>query len=374
MNKCIKILPFTKELFDQEAQAKKAARILHGVLKARSGRMTHIAHQMKGNPAGNYKLIQRFLKQVDLKPILLRLFQEQAEFVIGDPTEMERSQARKTAYVGTLRDGSTRGYWLLTLATPFRGRAIPCSFVTYSSKTINQGINSRNQEHARAFAAVKDLLADRPLVLDREFSYQELLSALTTEGIHFVIRLNKTAKGPKFTDEQGQEIKLTVGMGQQKIYRNVYYMGKIRVNVIGVWRRGLSRPLWVMTDLDPEQGLQIYLKRMKIEESFKDIKDLLGITKIMNKRQAYMEQMVALVLLAYSIVLMIGEAVRDKIYGPPLTKGRKTGKAWHLYSGPFIILRQKIPLAKHDFCLLLDQVLACFSDLVFGVVPTHVPT
>jgi hypothetical protein len=130
MNKCIKILPFTKELFDQEDLAKKAARILKGILKARSGQLTHISHKMKGNPDGNYKLVQRFLKQVDLKQILLRLFQDQAEFVIGDPTEMPRSQAKRTEYVGTLSDGRTRGYWLLTLATPFRGRAIPCSFVT----------------------------------------------------------------------------------------------------------------------------------------------------------------------------------------------------------------------------------------------------
>jgi hypothetical protein len=374
MNKCIRILPFTKELFDQEDQAKKAARIMEGILKAHSGRLTTISHKMKGNPAGNYKLIQRFIKQVDLKGVLLRLFQEQAEFVIGDPTEMERSQAKKTAYVGKLSDGNTLGYWLLLLATPFRGRAIPCSFVTYSSKTINQGINSRNQEHARAFEAVKQLLGERPLVLDREFSYLELLNALTEEQVHFVIRLNKGPKGPKFTDEHGQEIKLNVGMGQQVIYRDVYYMGEVRVNVIGVWRRGLSRPLWVMTDLEPEEGLRIYLKRMKIEESFKDVKDLLGIDKIMNKRQEYLEQMVALVLLAYSIVLMIGEAIRDKVYGPAPTEVQTAGKSWRLYSGPFIILRQKIPLANHDVRLLLNQVLANFCCLLFGDVRTHVST
>lgn len=374
MNKCIRILPFTKELFDQEDQARKAARILHGVLKARSGRLTHIAHKMKGNPAGNYKLIQRFLKQVDLKGVLLRLFQEQAEFVIGDPTEMERSQAKKTEYVGKLSDGSMLGYWLLLLASPFRGRAIPCSFVTYSSKTINQGINSRNQEHARAFEAVKALLGERPLVLDREFSYLELLIALIAEQIHYVIRLKKTTTGPKFTDEQGQEVKLNVGMGQKVIYRDVDYMGEVRVNVIGFWRRGLSRPLWVITDLEPEEGLRIYLQRMKIEESFKDVKDLLGIHKIMNKRQVYMEQMAALVLLAYSLILLIGEAVRDKVYGPAPAKGQEAGKSWRLYSGPFILLRQKVPLDKDLFRLLLDQVLTSFSSLLFDHVRTHVST
>ena len=66
--------------------------------------------------------------------------------------------------------------------------------MTYSSRTINQGINSRNQEHARAFEAVKALLGERPLVLDREFSYLELLNALIEEQIHFVIRLKKNAQ------------------------------------------------------------------------------------------------------------------------------------------------------------------------------------
>lgn len=59
----------------------------------------------------------------------------------------------------------------------------------------------------------------------------------------------------------------------------------------------------------------------KIEEIFKDVKDLLGRTKIMNKRQDYMEQMFALVLLAYSIVLMIGETTRDKMFGPAPAEG-----------------------------------------------------
>ena len=313
MNKCIKILPFTQSLFDNENTDQKAARIMTGVLEARSGRMTHIAHQMTGNPMGNYKTIQRFIKQVDSKAVLMRLFQEEADFVIGDPTEMPRAQARKTDYVGVLSDGNTCGYWMLTLATPYRGRAIPCWFVTYSSKTIGAGINSRNQEHDRAFAHIKDFLGERPLVLDREFSYLSLLENLKAERINDVIRLNKGKQGPKFSDELGQEIKLNVGMGKKMIGRNVSYKGKIQLNVIGIWKKGFSRPLWVMSNLDPEVALAIYYQRMKIEESFKDIKDLLGVTKVMNKHQDYMEQMIALVLLAFSIAFLIGEAVRDRI-------------------------------------------------------------
>ena len=50
-----------------------------------------------------YKRIQRFLHRVDPRQALWRLFREEAEFVIGDPTEVERPQARKTEYVGTLK-------------------------------------------------------------------------------------------------------------------------------------------------------------------------------------------------------------------------------------------------------------------------------
>lgn len=82
------------------------------------------------------------------------------------------------------------GYWLLALSTPFRGRAIPFHFITYSSRTIGEQVTSRNQEHFRSFAAVRELLGEKPLVLDRESSYQDLLERLVAEQIQFGIRLN----------------------------------------------------------------------------------------------------------------------------------------------------------------------------------------
>ena len=178
MNKFIKAEAFLKYLFDQDQLAVKAAVIVEAILAARSPRISEIAQHMGGSEAANYKMIQRFLAQVDLKALLVRLFQADAPFVIGDPTEMPRPQARKTSYVGTLKDGKTRGFWLLLLATPYRGRALPCGFVTYSSKTIAAQARSRNQYHWEAFDQVKGLLGDKPLVLDREFSYLELLDYL----------------------------------------------------------------------------------------------------------------------------------------------------------------------------------------------------
>jgi hypothetical protein len=167
-------------------------------------RLTDIAVEMEGESAAGYKRIQRFLQRADPRLALWRLFQEDAEFVIGDPTEIERPQAWKTEYVGKLKDGKTRGFWALILATPYRGRAIPCGMLTYSSRTIAQQAVSRNLNHYRAFAALKDLLGGRPLVLDREFSYLELMLNFMEEQINWVIRLNLRAHPPKFYDADGK--------------------------------------------------------------------------------------------------------------------------------------------------------------------------
>jgi hypothetical protein len=65
--------------------------------------------------------------------------------------------------------------------------------------------------------------------------------------------------------------------GQQVVYRNPLYKKEVRVHVIGRWKKGFGRPLWVMTSLDLHRGLEPYLQRMKIEESFRDLKSLLGL-------------------------------------------------------------------------------------------------
>jgi hypothetical protein len=249
MNKFTHLDKFLGILMDDENVQEKAKEIIKGILKARSPRLSDISREMSGKEAANYKNIQRFLHENDLQSNLLRLFQEKAEFVIGDPTEMPRPQAKTTDYVGTLSDGQTSGYWLLLLATPYQGRAIPCHFVSYSSKTINVEATSRNRYHFQAFVQVKELLRERPLVLDREFSYLELMQALVTEQINFVIRLKV---GPHFFDQEGKPVALSVQKGEKRVLNKVFYMGKVFVNVIGWWKEGLSEPLWIMTNLPAE--------------------------------------------------------------------------------------------------------------------------
>jgi hypothetical protein len=312
---------------------------------------------MPGSESANYKCIQRFVAERSLKSILLRLYQEEAPFLIGDPTEMPRPDAKKTDYVGTLSDGQTSGYWLLILATPYQGRAIPCHFVSYSSAIIGAEVTSRNRYHYQAFAEVKELLGDKPLVLDREFSYLELMQALVTEDVNFVIRLKV---GAHFFDQEGKRVSLNVKKGETRILNKVFYMGKVFVNVIGWWQEGLHQPIWIMTNLLAEQGLSFYLQRMKIEEAFKDLKSLLGMDKLMCQQRHWMEQMVCLALMAYAIGLVLGETLRSHLF-PETTRKRK------LYSGLFVLLKLKLALNCLDFKQIHILALQSFSSILIPV-------
>lgn len=386
MSKCIKMRRFMQALFDDETQANKAAEIGQAILASRSLRLTDIAAEMKGNSDASYKRIGRFLRQTDPRQALWRLFQEQAEYVIGDPTEIERPQAWKTAYVGTLKDGKTKGFWALVLATAYRGRAIPCGLITYSSKTIATRQDSRNLNHFRAFAGLKDLLGERPLVLDREFSYLELLVNLVEEQVNFVIRLNLGSHAPKFWDGDGREVVLTISPGETVVHNQVWYKGQVCLNLIGTWGKGFKDPLWIMTNLEAKAGQRIYFARMKIDESFRDLKSLLGMTKLMNKQQQTMEKMLALLLLIYAIGLLIGEGLRDHLYGEPTQEQEavpeqerlpgspflKKGKKWKRYSGLFILLKQKWSVTTRDWQAIVGTALASFTAMVHYPVPTHV--
>ena len=386
MDKCINFRRFLRYLLDDEELVEKGARITKALLEAQSPRLTDISEKMSGKSCSRYKEIQRFLKKADLKQALMRLYQEDAEFVIGDPTEMQRYKAPKTSYVGTLKDGTTPGYWLLVLSTPFRGRSLPYSFVVYSSRTIGEQCTSRNQEHFRCFDEVKELLGDRPLVLDREFSYEELMEALYLEHIQFVIRLNlgDQHRQPRLMDADGEPIRLFIRPGETVIRPNVYYLGTVRVNLIGYWHKSLSKPLWVMTSLDPKQGLEIYQKRMKIEQTFRDCKNLLHLTKLMNKKQPLLEQMIAFTLLAYVIGVWLGEAIRDVVYGkldiaqvPDALLNKPQVDAnhhpkWFLYSGLFVLLKQKPRLSKKHVEAVTITAASAFALLVCGDVRSFV--
>ncbi|HGJ64745.1 TPA: hypothetical protein ENS27_05065 [bacterium] len=51
-------------------------------------------------------------------------------------------------------------------------------------------------------------------------------------------------------------------------------------------KNGFREPICVISNLPLEEAIEIYRLGMKIEESFRDMKDLLNIDNIMNQKEA----------------------------------------------------------------------------------------
>jgi hypothetical protein len=83
MDNCIKFLKFMRYLLDDKSLAEKGAVIIKALLKAQSPRLTNISEKMACNSVSNYKVIQRFLKHVDLKKLRRRLYQENADLSLA---------------------------------------------------------------------------------------------------------------------------------------------------------------------------------------------------------------------------------------------------------------------------------------------------
>jgi len=146
----VKFIPWEQilaRLVEEQKIIPALAEVLQGIYQAGSARW-HIACHMQGRHAAAYKRLQRLVASFDPRSVLARLCLDEAPFVLLDPTEISRPQARKTTYVGRLPEGK-RGFWLLVLATPFRGRALPCGWLTYSSATIAEESTSQPLEVRR---------------------------------------------------------------------------------------------------------------------------------------------------------------------------------------------------------------------------------
>jgi hypothetical protein len=46
----------------------------------------------------------------------------------------------------------------------------------------------------------------------------------------------------KFTDEEGEEVPLYIDKGEKREVEGVYYGGRTKANIVGVWGEGFKEP------------------------------------------------------------------------------------------------------------------------------------
>ncbi|MCX7795853.1 MAG: transposase, partial [bacterium] len=105
---------------------------------------------------------------------------------------------------------------------------------------------------------------------DREFTFPKLMEFLEANGMYFVIRLKKTVNvddKPIVSLSSG----IYEGVKVHKIRANVYLKGHLKIN-------GREDFYAYVSNLPKEKlSWELYRERMKIEEMFKDEKDILNL-------------------------------------------------------------------------------------------------
>jgi hypothetical protein len=174
-----------------------------------------------------------------------------------------------------------RGIKTLLIGLVFEGRVLPVAFSCFTYKLIQKSQNIL--EHALILAVMSCFpVESRPLlIMDRGYSRVALLIELSLEGIPYLVRV----KDNVIVYFQGKPIALRrfrVKAGQMQRYRVLYHSKKqFSLDLIVFLGKGYQETWYLLvppgTPLTTREIVDLYARRMSIEQGFRDWKTHLGI-------------------------------------------------------------------------------------------------
>ena len=236
---------------------------------------------------------------------------------------MQRPHARKLEGVTPMRDGSTgnnygQGYGLHgVIAKTKAGEYIPLLLERYneqklSEKNVVEKIIDTLSSHHGAF-----------WILDRGYDDKKFLHLLLDHEQEFLVRLDRNGgqRSLMVADEKHLVSTLLDHFEGGKVgYRRVKLPGRDEELTLIHYRHHKHRePLALLTTLTPKtqkQAINIakkYLKRWKIEDYFRFIKQRFGLEKVMLQIPQRVDGLLALILLASAFIMKMEQRQRDPI-------------------------------------------------------------
>jgi hypothetical protein len=174
-----------------------------------------------------------------------------------------------------------RGIKTLLIGLVFEGRVLPVAFSCFTYKLIQKSQNIL--EHALILAVMNCFPAEsRPLlIMDHGYSRVALLIELSLEGIPYLVR----AKDNVIVYFQGKPIALgrfRVKAGQMQHYRVLYHSKKqFSLDLIVFLGKGYRETWYLLVPpgipLTTRKIVDLYARRISIEQGFRDWKTHLGI-------------------------------------------------------------------------------------------------
>jgi len=226
-----------------------------------------------------------------------------------------RAQARSTGAVHLRIDATTVSFShrLVMVALAFRRRAIP---IAWTWQPGAKGHCSARVQLA-LLASVRRLLPPNvtvTLVGDSEFEAAELQEQLDAWGWYYVLRQKPNNR---VQDADGQDWQAFGGL-LERAGQHVWLEGarltrkhKRRVNLLAEWAKGEKEPWLLATNLPSRRAtLQVYRRRMWIEELFGDLKGHgFDLERSHLRHFARLSRLTLAVVLLYDWLIMSGTRV-----------------------------------------------------------------
>lgn len=174
-----------------------------------------------------------------------------------------------------------RGIETLLIGLVFEGRVLPIAFSCFMKKFIHKSQNIL--EHSLILAAMSCFPVEfRPLlILDRGYARVSLLIHLRQEGIPFLCRARRSVM--VYFNGKGQTLgRFKIKPGQLLRYSVLYHSQKKEpLDLILYFGKGYKEPWYLLvpagTSLTAKEIVELYAKRMSIEQGFRDWKTHLGV-------------------------------------------------------------------------------------------------
>lgn len=226
---------------------------------------------LQSSPKGREQRLSRFLYNPRLTPEFL--IPLHVALVLG---------IQASGSVPLILDQTTiRGIQTLLIGAIFEGRVLPVAFSCFTHAGIQKSQNIL--EHALILTVMSCFpVESRPLlIMDRGYARVALLEKLRREGIPFLVR----AKANVIVYHQGKPCALrrfSVKPGQMRRYQVLYHSRKKEPLDLIVFLGHGYRETWYLLvprgfPLTTQEIVDLYAKRMSIEQGFRDWKTHLGV-------------------------------------------------------------------------------------------------
>ena len=174
-----------------------------------------------------------------------------------------------------------RGIETLLIGLVFEGRVLPIAFSCFMNRFIHKSQNIL--EHGLILAAMSCFPVEyRPLlILDRGYARVALFIQLREAGIPFLCRAKRNVL--VYLQGKGKTLgRFKIKPGQLRRYSVLYHgQKKEPLDLIIYFGKGYQDPWYLLvpsgTSLTAEEIVELYAKRMSIEQGFRDWKTHLGV-------------------------------------------------------------------------------------------------